>query len=84
LHAQTQTEKVIIVTDAVLNMKSLLLRQHRMKCQRCGAEIGLNDSELCKTDPNGKFTEDNLRIYCRECADRHLQTIRGASRPSRG
>ena len=65
-----------------LIMQSRLLRRSEMKCKRCGAEIGLDDSELCKTDPNGKPTEDNLRIYCRECAQRHWEAIREASRPS--
>lgn len=47
-----------------------------------GAEIGFNDSELCKTDPNGKFKEDSLHIYCTKCPQRYWQNIREASRLS--
>ena len=70
------------MTDGVLNMTSLLLRRSEMKCERCGAEIAFSDSELCKTDPNGRFKEDNLRIYCTKCAQRYWEAIREASRPS--
>jgi len=67
-----------------LTMKSTLLRRSEMKCERCGAKIASNDSELCKTDPNGKFKEDNLHIYCAKCTQRYWQNLREASSPSNG
>jgi len=44
------------------SMKSKLLRRSGMKREGRGAGTGLDDSEPCKTDPNGRSKADSLRI----------------------
>ncbi len=52
-----------------------LLRRSEMR-----REIGLDDSELRRTAPEGKSQEDNPSICCPKCPQRYRRTLREASR----